>query len=87
MCNELFGHQVLISEGVQYNNVYLSDEVTVSSEFRLEMNRWLFEQFGGKSTIPDGQVYMFEGKLVMNARTWEELNKYYRRHIYERGRH
>ena len=49
--------------------VQLSEKVTVSQQFRDQINAWLAEFFGVTNILSDGVVMRTENILFMNPRT------------------
>jgi hypothetical protein len=69
------GLRVSISQPYQKANVQLSQNVTVSDEFRKTMNEWCLEFFGWEygELVTDGQVIKAGEVLVMNQKTFDLL--------------
>lgn len=50
----------------------LSNQVTVSPQFRKEFDAWLLEMFPS-NTLRDNEVICVGGALLMNPRTWAKV--------------
>lgn len=70
---ELYGLKVLIAQ--DRPKMQLAADVTVTPEFRKEMNKWMTEFFGVECLVPDNQVIFMKhlGVCFVNKRTFEQL--------------
>jgi hypothetical protein len=57
-----------IESNLSYPRFQLSEKVTVSDEFRQEMNAWMADFFGYVKLVPDDTVLVMGDTIVMNSR-------------------
>jgi hypothetical protein len=62
-----------VESNLSYPRFQLSEKVTVSDEFRQEMNAWLADFFGHVSLVPDDTVFGMGDVMIMNSRIMASL--------------
>jgi hypothetical protein len=74
----ILGKQIITAVPVVTANVSLSEDCTVSNQFRSDFNEWLKDEFGFTVTnmIEDGAVIVTEHAILMNAATRKHFNQW-----------
>ena len=70
-------HGINITVSPDRPKMTLAEAVTVSPEFRAEINAWMLEFFGTTNLIPDGQTYHMPSMnmMTMNPRTYAAMRQ------------